>query len=310
VRARELLDELYEAFVATLPAELAPRARRLAHELRLAPSPDIPWSEVFAHDVTLAVPALVADAMPGLPADVVLNAVMSHALAVIEAFGTDRIEDGQVPRDAEIEQILLLARRASAQALARVATAPDIDPAAAHARTLEAIAAERRILSCGRAVSFELYDQVSSDKQSVGFPAAMALAYAAGWDLRRRRALSLLLGSIWVGLQMNDDAHDWEDDLARGGAWPVALLGPRDATLVESRARILSSDVLARLLRGAARKFRGARRLATVLGMERLAWWARDQEEHAGALAERERDSAGFATRARALSGWAAEVLS
>ena len=92
----ELVDDLYEEFASGLGGDLAAHARDLPRALRLAPIADAPWSRVFAHEITLAAPALFADAFPGLALLTVRAAVRAHMLSVIDAFGTDRVEDGQV----------------------------------------------------------------------------------------------------------------------------------------------------------------------------------------------------------------------
>src|SRR5262245_22943549 len=89
------VDALYGAFEAELPETLRPLAANLPATLGLAP-PATPWSNVFAHGVTLGAPAFVAEAMPSLPAHLVTCATGAHLLAVVEAFTTDRIEDGQI----------------------------------------------------------------------------------------------------------------------------------------------------------------------------------------------------------------------
>src|SRR4051812_41598699 len=186
---RPLADELFDAFAATLPAPLAAEARRLPHTLGLTPSPEIRWSEVFGHEVTLGATELWADAMPGVPGGDRRAAAMAHLLAVIEAFGTDRIEDDQIAPTAALLGVLEAARRARDAALARVAPEEIASMLGAHAKTRAAVAEERRILRGKRAVGFARYLEVSLDKQQLGVPASLALARAAGWDARRRRTL-------------------------------------------------------------------------------------------------------------------------
>jgi hypothetical protein len=314
------VDELYGAFVAALPEPVAEGARGLAVTLGLAPSRDVPWSDVFSHEVTLAAPALVAEAMPHVPPAAVDDATVAHMLAVIEAFGTDRVEDRQVPRTPALEAVLACAREARDAALARVlAAAPVRDAqlsyAAAAQGTLAAIREEQAMLRGGEGVTWERYLAVARGKQRVGLPASLALALVAGWDARRRRVLARLLDAVWVGLQLSDDVVDWEDDLARGGSWaallaaygPPGAAGPRDRqTIPVSVQRLVHvSGVLAHLLARSARQLRAARRRAQALGMPRLAAWARAQEAKMADLAEREARSPGYANRARALSAWA-----
>src|SRR5439155_21039788 len=126
----ELVDELYEVFVDTLSGSLADAARTLAFTLCLAPTPKIPWSRVFGHEVTLAAPALVAEAMPHVPQSVRRDAILAHMLAVIEAFGTDRVEDGQVQPTPELTGVLEEARYARDRALGRVAGGGFVPPIA------------------------------------------------------------------------------------------------------------------------------------------------------------------------------------
>jgi hypothetical protein len=310
------IDELYGAFVATLPPALAGHAEELAMTLGLAPSRDVPWSSVFGHEVTLGAPRLVADAMPELALAAITGATLAHMLSVIEAFGTDRIEDGQVPATPELGEVLARARAARDDVIARVRGDPSgAEPTYARAEqaTVAAIRAEQEVFRAGRAVSFERYLAISRGKQSVGLPAALALARAAGWNARRARCLEEMLYAVWVGLQLHDDVIDWEDDLRRGGAWAASLAASsvpsRPSARELTKTDLHASGVLARMLAGSARCFRAARRRASVLGAHRLAGWAREREETVGALARREAEAAGFANRAHALSSWSKTVL-
>jgi hypothetical protein len=312
MRALQLVDILYEVFVDTLHGPLADSARRLAHTLGLAPAPSIPWSEVFAHEVTLAAPALVADAMPHVPEPVVRDAILAHMLAVIEAFGTDRVEDGQIAPTPELMALLGQARRARDRALARVwpgPSHPSLEFARADRETIRAIETERVIVRSASGTTFGTYEAVSLGKQAVGFPASLALAFAAGWNGARRETLRRALASIWLGLQMHDDVVDWEDDFRRGGAWASALARATGGSPHDARAHVLEARVLERMLSRARRHYRGARLRAAALGAGRLSAWAGTREGAVSQLLTAERTCAGYSVRAHALSAWAQEVL-
>jgi hypothetical protein len=243
-------------------------------------------------------------------------------LAVIEAFGTDRVEDGQVQATPELMALLGQARRARDRALARVCPGivdPALEFSAADEKTAYSISAEHDLLRRVTAVTFETYERISLGKQSVGFPASLALAYAAGWGEARRATLFRALASVWLGLQFHDDVVDWEDDFARGGAWAVSLaLGQREpageecVTTAEGatvRRRVHEARVLERMLDRSRQHFRGTRRRAAILGATRLAAWGDARERQLTSLLAAERTSAGYAVRAHQLAPWAGEVL-
>lgn len=318
------IDDLYAGFVATLPEALAPLGRALPKALDLAPSVDVPWSEVFSHPITLGAPRLVAEGMPGLGEDVVRDATLAHLLAIIEAFGTDRILDGQIDPSPEIDAVLAHARKARDAALARVNGAGQAAgrgaPSFAHAdaETAAAIRAEHDILHGGQAVSWSRYLAVVHGKQRLGLPASLSLARAAGWDARRQKSLGKLLDAVWIGLQLHDDVVDWEADLSRGGAWAASLAAhvpmrsnPRDRKTVPVSARrlVFESGALARMLAHSTRSFRAARRRAEVLHLGELCSWARERERATASLAHDELASPGQTNRAHALAHWAKTVL-
>src|SRR5687768_11697114 len=114
------IDALYQGFVDSLPSNLRRFGADLPFRLGLAPSASIPFTQVFAHDVTLGAPLLVAEAFPGAAPETVRCAVMAHALSVIEAFGSDRVADGQVESAPELVAVLEHLRRARNAALERV----------------------------------------------------------------------------------------------------------------------------------------------------------------------------------------------
>jgi hypothetical protein len=316
----ELVDEMYEAFVDGLGEPLAEHARDLPRALRLAPRPNCPWSEVFSHEVTLGAPALLAEGM-NLPADLVRDGVLAHALAVIDAFGTDRIEDDQVPPSPELLAVMGCARRERDRALARIfggPPLPDCDFATADVWSTRAIRRERALLLAASPVDLETYERASLGKQCPGLFASVALAHVAGWDDRRCRAVRTTLESISLGLQMYDDVVDWEDDLSRGGSWTVCLMkGARQRVPSKERPtegprvrqQVLQSGVLLTMLSRARRHMTAARRRALALGADRLAAWAMSKQERFETLCAAEARNAGYTVRAHALSAWAGEVL-
>jgi hypothetical protein len=311
------IDALFGAVVETLPAELRSAARELPFRLRLAPGPNILWSEVFNHEVTLQAPALFAEGMPGAKPMQIRDAVLAHMLAVIDAFGTDRVHDGQIEDSAMLHDVLAYLRLARDRAVLRLTE--QIDPyAAADRETRDAILTERALLGRAEVSTLEHYEAISLGKQSVGFPASLALAKAAGWEKRRLDFLESTLAGIWLGLQFEDDVLDWEDDWRRGGAWVICLAR---GLLARSRSRerptvpnalqrfVVESGVLTQMLGLARRKYREVRRRSQILGANRLAAWAEQRERHAASLARMETKHAGYVLRMQRLAPWASVVL-
>ncbi|PKN46310.1 MAG: hypothetical protein CVU63_07715, partial [Deltaproteobacteria bacterium HGW-Deltaproteobacteria-20] len=219
------VDSLYEEFCNSVPKGLREPARRLALTLGLAPCPDVPWSAVFNHEVTLAAPWVLAEAMPGIGRYLVREATRAHLLAIVEAFATDRVEDGQVRATNELQSLRVALRAERDLALQRVVSGAPlrVDYAMADRQTLHAIRREREMLAGETEVTLGLYEAVSAGKQSLGLPASLGLALAAGWQDRRVRALERLLLSVWLGLQEHDDTTDWEEDARGSGAWAICL---------------------------------------------------------------------------------------
>jgi hypothetical protein len=315
----EVIDELYEAFARRLGEPMAESARDLPRALRLAPEPNLPWSRVLSHEVTLGAPALFADATT-VPSQVVRDAMLAHLLAVIDAFGNDRIEDDQVAATPDLVALLGQVRRERDRALVRVSGGlplHGLDFAATDALSLQAMRRERALLVASKAVDMETYERTSLEKQYVGVVASVALARTAGWSERRALAVRRTLESVFMGLQVYDDVVDWEDDLSRGGAWALSLMRrtasgawhPDITRSAQVRLRVLQSGVLHAMLRRAVKHMRDARRRAATLGATRLAAWAAAREQRFDALAKAERSSAGYTVRAHALSAWAGEVL-
>lgn len=311
------IDALYAAVVETLPAGLRPAARALPYGLKLAPGPNVLWSEVFNHEVTLHAPALFAEAMPKAAPAQIRDAVLAHMLAVIEAFGTDRIHDGQVDDSTQLRDVLSYLRLARDRAVLRLTD--EVAPyAAADRETRDAIMTERALLSRAEASSLPQYEAISLGKQCVGFPATLALARAVRWEASQIVLLERTLAGVWLGLQFEDDVIDWEDDWRRGGAWAVCLArGLRIQSLSRERPTmpnalqrfVLESGILPRLLGLARRKYRGVRRRALVLGARRLAAWAEQRERYAASLARMEDKHAGYVLRMQRLAPWASVVL-
>jgi len=309
------IDALYESFCCGIPSVSQGVARTLAFRLKLVPEPDVPWSEVFQHRVTLQAPALLAEGMPEIGAEKVARAVLAHMLAVIEAFGTDRILDQQTKDEPALRDVLGLARAARNSALAAL-SGPEAVSAAEQAdkETLKAIATERSTLLRGESVDFGEYESVSAGKQAVGLPASLALAEAAGWDARRCDSVRTALMGIWLGLQFQDDVMDWEDDITRGGAWAVSLARRANGAMEGNdpsrlRAGVLSSGVLAEMLRLAFERFHTARVESEALGAHELVAWLREREDQALDSHLRELRSPGYFLRLKKLAPWAKEVI-
>jgi hypothetical protein len=311
------IDALYAAVVETLPSELQAAACELPFTLKLAPAPTIPWSEVFNHEVTLQAPALFAEAMPRATPTQIRDAVLAHMLAVIEAFGNDRIQDGQIKTSSRLHDLLAYLRLARDRSILRLTD--ELDPfATADRETRDAILAERALLNRAEVSTFPHYEAISLGKQSVGFPATLALARAAGLEKAEIRLIERTLACVWLGLQFEDDVLDWEDDWRQGGAWVVCLArGARvhfrsneRPTVPNALQRfVLETNVLPRMLGLARRKYRAVRRRAMVLGARKLASWAEQRERHAASLARMEMKHAGYVLRMQRLAPWASVVL-
>jgi hypothetical protein len=313
------VDAIWSAFTTTLPLDLRAEAILLARAVGLVPVDSVPWSNVFKNEGTLAAPALFAPAMPLATPQMVMTATTAHMLAIIGSFAIDRVLDGQAAGGAQMQRLLDHIRAARDKSLRELSGDPASPYVEADEQVVCAINMERLILQSGAAVSLADYSRLSLAKQAMAFPAVAALARAAGWSVRRQRAVARTLGACVLGLQFQDDVVDWEDDWQNGGAWAACLArgrtrqgsDPADSKpdLAQARREVHASGVLATMMNMARLHYRAAYRLARHLGVDLVAAWAHDQEAKAAELSERENSSAGYAVRAHQLSGWAMEVF-
>ena len=317
------IDALYSGFVNTLPAVLRPLANDLPHGLGLAPTAGLPFSAVFSHEVTLEAPVLIAEAFPRASGELVRTATLGHALSVIEAFATDRLEDSQVRSTPELLEILEYIRSARDAVLEQISAGGARLVRDADRTTREAIRQERELVGRVDAASFDDYRRISLAKQAVGFPASVTFARAAGATESQVEEVRRALSGVWLGLQFEDDAVDWEDDWRRGhGAWAVSLARRRLEAVKEHRTedrptepdlirrRVLSMRVLYLMLRAARHQYRSAWRYARAARLRRLAEWAEQRSLRLDRILPLEEQHAGYVVRARKLAPWAAEVLS
>jgi hypothetical protein len=311
---RELVDDLYDEFVDRIGPPLSASARDLPRVLRLAPSA-LPWSQVFTHEVTLGAPALFAESATGVPAAFVRDAVQAHMLAVIESFGTARIEDERIDASPQVFAVLGRARLERDRAMARLFSRTplaDTDFRAADAVTIRAVRRERSMTASMYPVDFDVYEQTLIDKRCSGVLASVALGRIAGLGTRQCRGVRAILESIAVSLEIYDDVVDWERDLSRGGSWATCLLrgaitppysGKHATRGAGLRSEVLGSGVLDAMLSRAGMHMRAARRRASALRAEQLAFWAATQEDILGSLVATDLAGSGLAVREQAMRG-------
>ncbi len=302
----ELVDDLYEAFADRIGARLSAGARDLPRALRLAHQP-LPWSRVFCHEITLGAPAMFAESVVGVAPSVMRDAVLAHLLAVIEAFGTARIEDERIEASPSVFAVLGHARRERDLAMVRLfsrTSLVDTDFRAADAMTIRAVRRERSMLASTYPVDMDLYERTLLDKRCSGILASVALARIAGLEPRRCHAVRATLESIFVALQIHDHVVDWEADLLRGNAWTLCLMkgtrghprsGTRPTGGTAAPSEVLDSGVLDVMLVRARMHMRAARRRASALGALRLASWAAVQEKRLDSLAATDARPEGYA---------------
>jgi hypothetical protein len=166
---------------------------------------------------------------------------------------------------------------------------------------------ERQVLVNQLAVPFDTYEAISRWKQAPANPASLALAAVAEWSDESKDVVQNTIEDIALGLQMHDDAVDWEDDAKRGGAWAVSLASHMLDKSPDEKTRrqiVLDSGVLAEFLLRASQRFAGAAIGASALGASRLAEWCLERSRSLGALAELEVRNAGHVVRAHAVERW------
>lgn len=302
---QEMVDGCWDDFVASLPEGMRDDARRLPLTLRLTPKP-LPWSRIFHQEVTLALPFTLAEALPASSPVRVRTAVTAHMLGIVAAFGADRLDDGQVePTPALVELLTELrrARDAAIEALGVRGVGPLYDYRAADAATAEGNRAEQAFLARHEGAELATYERFSLPKQYLVFPAAMSFARAAGLDTAALAEVETMCLAMAMGLQLRDDATDWEDDHAEGRSWAERLLrgaergGDRLADLPALRVRMAEAGVIVGLLEGAVRHFEAARAAAASLSAHRVATWCARQGALTAELAEREREAPGHIVR-------------
>jgi hypothetical protein len=312
------IDALYAGFCSTLPAELRAIAQELPFRLGLCPLRDVPWSSVFSHQVTLAAPVLVGEALPQSGRAAIRQATLSHLLAVIHAFTVDRLVDGQTAAAADLEALAGKLAHGRDAALAALIGPRAVDAYRSAENVMRlAIAEEHNVLDEGGPVSLERYLDVALGKQRVGFVASVALTeQAVGIELAE--LVERLLAAAALGLKLEDDVVDWQEDFARRGAWALCLArGLRTGVPMKDRSTepnpivslVHRSGVLACMMHASARQMTLSSQLASRIGARRLAAWAEERASRAAQLAIREEKSPGFTLRARRLAPWAAEVL-
>lgn len=316
-------EAMYEGFANALPAQLRATALGLPSALGLLPYANLPFDHVFSHEVTHGAPEILLEVLPEASPERVRIATLSHILGVVETLGRDRVSAGRVPQSNTVLAVLDELRAARSRLSEQILSGSACELERANQAVREAIREERALLRRLEAASFDDYRRITLGKQAVRASAALWLARASGVSERTLEQIRRALRGVWLGLEFEDDAGDWEEDFRFGaGAWAVSLarrrleLGepPKSADQRQTepnlvRQRVFRTGVLHSMLRAARQQYRSTFRYARLLGAHRLASWADQRVQRLDDILPLEQRFAGYTVRARRLAPWAVHVL-
>jgi hypothetical protein len=266
----------------------------------------LPWSRIFHQEVTLALPFTFAEATGGAADEMIGRAVTAHMLGIIAAFGADRIDDGQLVATSTTMAVLervRAARDAAIRSFGLSIASPLYDYRAADLATADANRAEKEYLGAHSATDFITYERLAIGKQYLVFPATMNFARACGMDAQALEQVAAMCLAMAMGLQLRDDATDWEDDQKDDRSWVVRLL--RGAAGAEAdghdspslKERVADQGILISLLARAVSHFEHAAHLAGSLRAYRIASWGKRQAQLTNELLTNERREPGYTVR-------------
>jgi hypothetical protein len=311
------IDALYAGFYSTLPAQLRVLASELPCNLGLCLPRSVPCNQIGSHDVRLAAPALLGDALCAGRA-AVRQATLSHVLAVVHACTLESLVRGRLSQSAQLDVVLeelASARNVALGLLVGPEKANDLC-ASAEARLRAALADELQEQCCP--ASFERYLGLSLDKHRIRLVGACALAESdAGPELAT--LVQRMLAGIALGLQLESDVVGWQDEFERtGGAWALSLArAQRQARPLRERitepspmvALVHGSGVLAYMMNESDRQLAAAATVARTIGARRLGMWAEQRAARAFQLSGGEQKTPGYTRRARSVVPCASEQV-
>jgi hypothetical protein len=269
---RGAIDQSYEEFVNDLPDELRRAARHLPLLLGLSSRAGVSWIDAVAEPVLLGLPTLLLNALAArVKPQLRASAQRAHLFAMISALIHERVDNGSVEVDEQLDAILLAIERHRHRALAELrllGADRNASFMAAEREARSAAAAERAVFEGRSEAKLPSYVAICCGKHSLAFPATMAAVVAAGTQLEELGHVHEVILGVMLGDAARRELVERSERARAGRSWVVLLTGERERT-----------EVLGELVELAANAFERAAASAHALEAHELAGWAQQQAD-------------------------------
>lgn len=270
--ARVAIDQSYEEFIDELPDELRSAARELPLLLGLTTRAGVCWTDAVAEPVILGLPTLLLGALAArIKPELRASAQRAHLFAMITAMIHERVDNGSVEVDGQLDALLLAIERQRHRALAELrllGADRNASFMAAERETRSATAAERAVFERRSEAKLPNYVAICCGKHSLAFPATMAAVVAAGADLDELGHVHEVILGVMLGVAARGELLERSERARANRSWVVALTVDRER-----------AEVVGEMVDLAAGAFTRAAASARALGADELARWAQQQAD-------------------------------
>lgn len=270
--ARVAIDQSYEEFIDELPDELRSAARELPLLLGLTTRAGVCWTDAVAEPVMLGLPTLLLGALAArIKPELRASAQRAHLFAMITAMIHERVDNGSVEVDGQLDALLLAIERQRHRALAELrllGADRNASFMAAERETRSATAAERAVFERRSEAKLPNYVAICCGKHSLAFPATMAAVVAAGADLDELGHVHEVILGVMLGVAARGELLERSERARANRSWVVALTVDRER-----------AEVVGEMVDLAAGAFTRAAASARALGADELARWAQQQAD-------------------------------
>jgi len=270
--ARVAIDQSYEEFIDELPDELRSAARELPLLLGLTTRAGVCWTDAVAEPVILGLPTLLLGALAArIKPELRASAQRAHLFAMITAMIHERVDNGSVEVDGQLDALLLAIERQRHRALAELrllGADRNASFMAAERETRSATAAERAVFERRSEAKLPNYVAICCGKHSLAFPATMAAVVAAGADLDELGHVHEVILGVMLGVAARGELLERSERARANRSWVVALTVDRER-----------AEVVGEMVDLAAGAFTRAAVSARALGADELARWAQQQAD-------------------------------